>query len=95
MVDKIIHSSGEWEDFLGEGAAEVVVPTYGVVVSSIPIRSINMAEQEEIAGKLYSSNPALIHSVSKIKRIIWLTKHKPGKHPYIVCLHGASSSYID
>jgi hypothetical protein len=87
MVDKIIHSSGEWEDFLGEGATEVVVPTYGVVVSSIPIRSINMAEQEEIAGKLYSSNPALIHSVSEIKRIIWLTKHKPGKQTNAIVVY--------
>jgi hypothetical protein len=57
----------------------VVVLTYGVVVSSIPIRSVNMIEQEEIAGKLYIGNTTLIYSAREIKRITWLLKAKPGK----------------
>jgi hypothetical protein len=42
---------------------------YKVVVSFILIRSINIAEQEEIARKLYSSNIAVIYSASEIKRV--------------------------
>jgi hypothetical protein len=57
----------------------VVVLTYGVVVSSIPIRSVNMIEQEEIAGKLYIGNTTLIYSAREIKRITWLLKAKPRK----------------
>jgi hypothetical protein len=57
----------------------VVVLTFLVVLSSIPINSINIAEQEEIAGKLFLGNIALINSASEIKRITWLIKHKPGK----------------
>lgn len=39
-----------------------------------------MTKQEEVAKKLFSRNPALINSLNKIKRVIWLTKHKPSKH---------------
>jgi hypothetical protein len=79
MVDTIIYSSEKWQSFLGEGA-KVLVPSYRVVISSIPINSINMAEQEDVARRLYAANPALIHGVDKIKRVTWLTKAKPGKH---------------
>jgi hypothetical protein len=78
-VEKLIHSSRKWETFLGEGA-EVLIPSYGVVISSIPISSIDMTEQKEIADKLFAGNSALIHSPEEIKRIIWLTKHKKGKN---------------
>ena len=43
--------------------------TYKVVVSFIPIRSINIIKQKEIAGKLYSGNFAIIYSANEIKRI--------------------------
>jgi len=65
----------------------VVVPTYKVMVSSIPIKGVNMLEQREIAGKLYSGNTALIRNVSEIKRVTWLTKHKPGKQTNAIVVY--------
>jgi hypothetical protein len=43
--------------------------TYKVIVSFIPIKSINIVKQKEIAGKLYSRNFAIIYSANEIKRI--------------------------
>jgi hypothetical protein len=57
----------------------VIVLTYRVVVSLILIRSVNIIEQEEIAGKLYIRNTTLIYSAREIKRITWLLKAKPRK----------------
>jgi hypothetical protein len=77
MVNTIIYNSKKWQGFLGEGA-EVLVPSYKVVVSLILIRGINITKKEEITRKLFTAN--LIYSPNEIKRVIWLTKHKPGKH---------------
>jgi hypothetical protein len=69
MVNTIIYSNKKWQGFLGEGA-EVLVPSYGVVVSLIPISDINIIEKEKIARKLFAANPTLIHSLNEIKRVI-------------------------
>jgi hypothetical protein len=79
MVNIIIYNSEKWQDFLGEGA-KVLVLSYGVVISLILINSINMIKQEVVARKLFTTNPAIIYSLDEIKRVIWLIKHKPGKH---------------
>ena len=43
--------------------------TYEVIISFIPIKSINIIKQKEIAGKLYSGNSTIIYSANEIKRI--------------------------
>lgn len=64
-----------------------MVLTYRVVVSSIPIKGINMLEQGEIAGKLYLGNSALIRTASEIKRVTWLIKHKLGKQTNAIIVY--------
>jgi hypothetical protein len=68
-VEKLIHGSRKWETFLGEGV-EVLILSYRVVISLIPISSINMTKQKEIIDKLFVGNLALIYSLEEIKRIV-------------------------
>jgi hypothetical protein len=65
----------------------VVVLIYKVIVSFIPIKSINIIKQKEIAGKLYLRNFAIIYSANEIKRITWLTKHKPKKQTNAIVVY--------
>ncbi len=77
-AERMIHRGREWQTLLGEGV-EVMVPTWGVVVSNIPIRSIDMNNQDKTIDTLYSNNPNIIGGRDQIKRVTWLSKPKQGK----------------
>ncbi len=61
-----------WLKGLGE-QAELVVPTYGVIVHGVSTRSINVKEQEQVIQQVLADNYTVIPQV-KISYIGWLTK---------------------
>lgn len=79
IAERMIIRRSEWEKFMGEGM-RVAVPTYGIVVSSIPIRSIDMANQEDTISKIYSNNASVLRNRNNITKVRWLNKHKQGKN---------------
>jgi hypothetical protein len=93
-VEKILLYKTGWEHFLGAGT-EAVTPTWGVILSSILITSIDMADQAAAAEKLYAANPGLLFSVHSIKRITWLSKAKPGKETNAIVVNFNSVEIAD
>lgn len=61
-----------WVKSLGEHA-ELVVPTYGVIVHGIPTNSINIKDQDATSQQMIADNYTVIPH-AKISYIGWLTK---------------------
>ncbi len=57
---------------MGENA-ELVVPTYGVIVHGIPTKSLNVKDQEATIHQMLADNYTVIPN-AKISYIRWLTK---------------------
>ena len=68
---KLKENSG-WLGGLGEHA-DVVVPTYGVIVHGIPTNSINMKDQKATIQQILANNHTVIPQ-AKISHVGWLTK---------------------
>lgn len=66
-----------WIKSLGENA-ELIVPTYGVIVHGIPTNSLNIKDQEPTIQQMLADNHTVIPN-AKISFIGWLTKEAPLK----------------
>ncbi|KAH8799143.1 hypothetical protein F5884DRAFT_758626 [Xylogone sp. PMI_703] len=81
--DRLLHNRAEWERDLGE-SARVMVPTYGVVVSSMPIQRIDMARQEQIITGFKEMNPEI--EEARIERVRWLGRPALDKQVSVVIM---------
>ncbi|KAK8140875.1 hypothetical protein G3M48_001540, partial [Beauveria asiatica] len=69
---KQLKGNQEWIRSLGENA-ELIVPTYGVIVHGIPTNSLNIKDQETTIQQMLADNHTVIPS-ARISYIGWLTK---------------------
>ena len=76
-AERLLFSSEKWQSCLGE-KARVLTTTYGVVVSNIPTKDVDMANQQAITDKIRDENQHLIGQTD-IDRVYWLGRPKPGK----------------
>jgi hypothetical protein len=76
-AERLRENRSEWQRCLGQ-KAEVRVPTFGVILSDIPISSVDLARQEAMAEKLRSENHNLILE-QPILHFSWLSKPKENK----------------
>jgi hypothetical protein len=67
----------EWLKGLGD-QAEVVVPTYGVIVHGVSTKSINIKDQKATIQQLLADNYTVIPN-AKISYVGWLTREGPLK----------------
>jgi hypothetical protein len=67
-----LKENSRWLGGLGEHA-EVVVPTYGVIVHGIPTNSINVNDQRATIEQILADNHTVIPR-AKISHVGWLTK---------------------
>lgn len=70
-ADRLVHNRKEWISAFGE-SARVMVATYGVVVWSVPIDTVNMNDQEVLIRRIWYLNPEL--GEPHIERVRWLGK---------------------
>lgn len=66
-----------WVKGLGE-QAELVVPTYGVIVHGIPTNTINVKDQETTIQQILADNHTVIPK-AEISHVGWLTRESPSK----------------
>ncbi|OAA45159.1 gag-like protein [Beauveria brongniartii RCEF 3172] len=69
---KRLKENQEWIRSLGENA-ELIVPTYGVIVHGIPTNSLNIKDQGTTIQQMLADNHTVIPS-ARISYIGWLTK---------------------
>ncbi|KAM3537313.1 hypothetical protein ARSEF1564_009766 [Beauveria bassiana] len=69
---KRLKENQEWIRSLGENA-ELIVPTYGVIVHGIPTNSLNIKDQGTTIQQILADNHTVIPS-ARISYIGWLTK---------------------
>ncbi|KIW95026.1 uncharacterized protein Z519_03607 [Cladophialophora bantiana CBS 173.52] len=77
LVDAHQLKSG-WLKGLGD-QAEVIVPTYGVIVHGISTKSINIKDQRATIQQILTDNYTVIPD-AKISYVEWLTREGPLKH---------------
>lgn len=76
-AERLIKNGPEWVTCLG-GNAEVVTPTYGVMVMNIPVSTFNPQEQQQMKQMLVGENFQLLEGY-EINHLDWLLKPKPGQ----------------
>ncbi|THX18851.1 hypothetical protein D6D17_01816 [Aureobasidium pullulans] len=76
-AEKPIKNGPKWITCLG-GNAEVITPTYGVMVMNIPVSTFNPQEQQQMKQMLIGKNYQLLHGY-EINHLDWLLKPKPGQ----------------
>ena len=67
----------DWVTMLGE-KAEVVVPTYGIIIHGIPIKSIQMEQQEKMINIWKDGNQSILGDCD-IRSLGWLTRPEKDK----------------
>lgn len=75
--ESLVHWKGDWIGSLGADA-RVQLPTYGVIMSDIPIEDTIMDDQNEMVSRFWRENDYLPLQ-GDITRIRWLGKQKEGK----------------
>ncbi|KAG9511473.1 hypothetical protein KCV07_g10146, partial [Aureobasidium melanogenum] len=76
-AERLIKNGPKWVTCLG-GNAEVITPTYGVMVTNIPVSTFNPQEQQQMKQMLVGENYQLLHGY-EINHLDWLLKPKPGQ----------------
>ncbi|KAG9633957.1 hypothetical protein KCU77_g11122, partial [Aureobasidium melanogenum] len=76
-AERLIYHGPDWVACLG-GNAEVVTPTYGVMVMNIPVTTFNPDEQEQMRHMLIGANYQLLAD-HKVSHMNWLLKPKNDK----------------
>ncbi|TIA30693.1 hypothetical protein D6C78_09425 [Aureobasidium pullulans] len=76
-AERLIINGHQWVTCLG-GRAEVITPTFGVMVMKIPVTTFNPEEQEQMRQMLIGQNYHLLAD-HKINHMDWLLKPKPGQ----------------
>ncbi|EON65744.1 hypothetical protein W97_04983 [Coniosporium apollinis CBS 100218] len=90
MAEELVCHHEEWEKSLGEKAA-VQVPTYGVLLRGVPVKSVDLSKKEAEIGRFCMENQALIGGYT-IKNLTWLTKLGEGKKDD-TCGHCAETTH--
>ena len=88
-AERLVYRRQDWQTVFGP-KAKVLVPTFGVVVSNIPLQSIDLADPQATINRLRIENPHIANA--HIDKVRWLNKTKPDKlvnalvvefaHPY-------------
>ena len=76
-AERLIKNGPKWVTCLG-GNAEVITPTYGVMVMNIPVSTFNPQEQQQMKQMLIGGNYQLLNGY-EINHLDWLLKPKPGQ----------------
>ncbi|KAH0300453.1 hypothetical protein KCU74_g19015, partial [Aureobasidium melanogenum] len=76
-AERLTYHGPDWVTCLG-GNAEVVTPTYGVMVMNVPVTTFNPEEQEQMRHMLIGANYQLLAD-HKVSHMNWLLKPKNDK----------------
>ena len=78
-AERMVYNSTKWLPTALGIKAKIIVPTYGVIISNVPCKGIDIAkEQGEIIAKIQQQNADIIGEDS-IDRVHWLSRSKKGR----------------